>query len=265
MTGRRAPQRLIVAIIVVAVAVPAVLFFRGALLRLFSFAEKPLSGTATWLTDRTIAYCEALEADEDVSKLKEERDLFALKAAELEQFRDENGQLRDELNFVDRRNVRAIAASVVSRELGDRSSSFVIDRGSADGVVPGMAIVVGEGILVGKVNQVTQATATVTSTSDPRTATAVTLLNQTRTLGLAEGMNGSLISLQYIPNDETMNVNDLVVTSGLEENMISGLLVGVVNQVESDASAPFQKAIVEPLADVRRFSSVLVIIQGNST
>ena len=90
---------------------------------------------------------------------------------------------------------------------------------------------------------------------------AVTLTNRSRTLGLAQGLDGKLVRIQFIPSNEPFAVNDLVVTSGLESSVPSGLLVGLVNAVRHEQNEPFQEAIVEPLADPRRFQILTVILK----
>jgi len=88
----------------------------------------------------------------------------------------------------------------------------------------------------------------------------VTLLNGTRTIGVANGISGALLALRYIPQDERIETNDIVVTSGLEASVPSGLIVGIVNSVTTDATAPFQSAILEPIGDARRLAFVSILL-----
>ncbi len=101
---------------------------------------------------------------------------------------------------------------------------------------------------------------TVKIITDQSSAVAVSLLNNTRTIGIAEGITGNLLSLSFVPIDEVIEVNDIVVTSGLEIDVPAGLLVGVVNNVEGDQNTPFQNAIVQPLADIRRYTHVMILL-----
>jgi cell shape-determining protein MreC len=88
------------------------------------------------------------------------------------------------------------------------------------------------------------------------------LLNEGRTIGIAQGTRGRLINLSFIPHGEQVEVNDLVVTSGLEDGVPSGLLIGIVNTVETDPNLPFQEAVVEPLIDIGRYRIVSVLIEN---
>jgi len=136
----------------------------------------------------------------------------------------------------------------------------LIDRGTEDGVNIGQPAIIENGVLVGKVIATTRATATVSSLTDPLTSTAAAVLNKDRTVGITRGLSGSLIRLQFVPHNEKLNINDLLVTSGLESDVPSGLLIGTINSVKSDKAEPFQEAVVEPFADMRHRGSMTVII-----
>lgn len=235
--------------------------FRGSVSRAFAAVERPLVAAGTWIGAKAVGIFDAAAVSpERVARLESERDSAIVSAAELERLRDENRELRDALGFAARQSVRSVMASVVSRSIGPEASAFVIDRGSDDGVVVGAPVVSGAGIMVGKIVSVTAGSATVRAISDRASATAVTLYNDSRTIGIAEGLSGSLMSLRYVPQDETISVNDIVVTSGLESNVPSGLLVGIINQVNSDPVDPFQTAVLEPLSDIRRATTVSVLV-----
>jgi len=263
MSGRRWRQRTVPALAIAAIALGLLVWLHGPLLRVLAVFERPLAAAGSWITGSASRWCEGLLSPGfDVTELEAQRNAFAVESAELTRLQEENTILREQLGFIERRQLQAVSAAIVQRTAGPTAAEFVIDRGGEDGVVVGSPVIVSDGLLIGKVSGITAASATVTLLTDPASATAVTLLNETRTIGLAEGITGTLIAVQYIPNEERIAVNDLVVTSGLEEGMPSGLIVGVVNAVESDPTAPFQSAIVEPLVDVRRYHMVSVLVQN---
>ncbi len=237
------------------------IFFRGSLSGALAFVQRPLAAFGTWIGNKTVgAFDAATVSPERVANLETERDQIVVDHAELERLRVENQELRTQLGFLNRRGERSVACSIVSRSIGPDASAFVIDRGTDDGVIVGAPAISGDGILIGKVVSAYSGSATVRVISDRDSATAVTILNGTRTIGIAEGMSGALLSLRYIPQDERIQVNDIVVTSGLESNVPSGLVVGIVNAVTTDATAPFQSAVLEPLGDARRISVVSILL-----
>ncbi|MBI4438038.1 rod shape-determining protein MreC [Candidatus Uhrbacteria bacterium] len=179
--------------------------------------------------------------------------------ADYERLKEENEVLRDELGFVERTGLSSVAASILSKSLSQTVARFVLDVGSDEGVQVGDPVVAQDGLLVGKIIQTEPGFSTALAMTDPTHTVGVSLLNDRRTIGVAYGTVGDLLEIRFIPADETIGVNDLVVTSGLDPTVPSGLLIGLVNAVQQDQATLFLTAVVEPLADVRRLSHVLVL------
>ncbi|MBI5793639.1 rod shape-determining protein MreC [Candidatus Uhrbacteria bacterium] len=184
---------------------------------------------------------------------------LAIDRAEFDRLTDENETLRKELGFSQRTGFISVPATVITKSLSKTVSRFVLDVGASDGVQIGDPIVADDGILVGKVIAVEEGSSVGMALTDPSHTSAVGLLNDRRTIGVAYGTVGGLVEIRFIPSDETIEVNDLVVTSGLEETVPSGLLIGLVNAVSQDPTTLFLTAVVEPLKEIRRLSTVLVL------
>lgn len=238
------------------------LFFRGPLAKGFAFFQRPLVGAGTWITAHTIGIFrpETISLDR-VKTLEDQRNTLAVDYAELELLQKENEELRGLLSFVKKQRFVHVTASVIARSISAQSATFVIDQGTRDGIQVGAPVVVSGGIFIGTVTETGERTATVTATIDPRSAVAATLLNETKHLGIAEGVSGKLIALRLVPQEERVQVNNLVVTSGLEEEIPSGLVIGIITEVRSEVINPFQEAFLEPLADIRRHHTVSVITE----
>ncbi|TAK03715.1 rod shape-determining protein MreC [Patescibacteria group bacterium] len=249
---RRETSRLIRYAFVAAALGAAAIWFRTPLERMASAAVAPLARSGRWISG-------SIEEDE-IGKLEARVASLSTDRAELELLRDENLRLRDRLAFQERTRFNAVQATIVLRDASRPTRRFVLDRGADDGVAPGAAVVAGNGQYVGKVVGVTAATATVAEATAPGEKTATTLLNLTRTIGLSEGDGSSLLTMRFIPHDQAIAVNDLVVTSGLEDHVPAGLVVGVVNAVTDDPTSPFQDAVVEPIVDLRRETSLAILV-----
>lgn len=227
----------------------------------FGFVQQPFVAAGTWISLHSFGLFEPGSTSSlRVVKLENERAAFAVDRAAFEAIKREDADLRARLAFVERTHATVVSADIVARTVGADMSRFAINRGRRDGIAVGMAVMVHDGTLAGKVIAVTDDSATVAAVTDRGLATAVSLLNGVRTIGVASGRDGTLMTLDYIPKEETVKVNDIVVTSGLEDAVPSGLVVGIVNAVESKETEPFQRAIIEPLADARRINSVSIII-----
>lgn len=228
---------------------------------LFGAVQRPFVAAGTWIGQRTFGLLEPGSASTArVTELQAQLAAEAVDQAAFQEMKKEDDDLRARLNFAQRSKAKLVSADIVARAVGVQTSTFAIDRGSRDGLAVGMPAVVGDGVLAGKVTAVSETGATVAAVTDRGVATAVSLLNGARTIGVATGLDGTLMTLEYIPKDESVNVNDLVVTSGLEDAVPSGLVVGLVNAVVSKETESFKRAVIQPLADARRIGSVSIII-----
>lgn len=257
-TGKKRIRRVILLGVVIVLA----LFFswQGLLTSVLGPLASPLVKMGSWISDTVFWWKESAQISaEELQDLYEDRIELAQQAAEVEVLREENALLRAELGFLERSGTQAVAASILAKSVSQSVSRFVVDVGTDQGVELGAAVVSGEGIYVGKITEIGERSATVSALADATHSVAVSLLNESRTIGVVSGSVGDLLQIDFIPTDEIVQENDLVMTSGLEERIPSGLLVGVVNTVSQKTGSPFQQAIVEPLTDVRRLSSVLVL------
>lgn len=223
--------------------------------------QRPFVNSGTWLA---IKYEKIISPftvkQDDIDKLNSTISQLALDQVKFYALIQENADLRNELGFVKRSNYNSVPASIISRTSSMQKSTFGIDVGGEQGVVLGAAVIIQNGIYIGKITKVSKTQSVVTTATDKENATAVSLLNKTKTIGIAEGKSGNLLELKFIPADEEISVNDLVVTSGLEEKVPAGLLVGIINTVRPDPEAPFQEAILEPLVDIRKHNHVIVLL-----
>jgi len=238
-----------------------ILFFLSFLPNGLFLFERPVSSVGVWFDNQWAKLFPAKEGENYCAT--NESDLLVSLAVDLSEFealKMENENLRQQLGFFERQSFQYVPARIIKRSSLPTDDIFVIDRGSDDGVTIGSAVVVSEGHLVGKVVQVKEKTSTIQSILGRSSEVAVSLLNSSRTIGLGEGSGGALLSLLFIPQDEKITINDLVVTSGLEETVPPGLVVGVITGVERDEAAPFQTATIEPLIDSRQFNVVSVIV-----
>lgn len=226
-------------------------FFNGFFEKGLHVIQKPFVSVGTWIYQKSMP--------EEIQQLNVRLQEFVLDHVQLETLKRENENLKKTLGFIARQDVSSVMASIVSRSYTTDISVFSLDRGSRDGIQIGDPVIVKDGILVGKIIAVSSHSSTVRSLTDANLATAASILNQNQTIGVCEGMNGNLLKLKFIPLDTKLVVNDLVVTSGLESTIPSGLLIGLVNEVHMESNAPFLEAIVEPLSDIREYTAVHVL------
>jgi rod shape-determining protein MreC len=160
-------------------------------------------------TDRIYGYI--YEFDE----LKAENAELKASIAEMEQqVRDsqsmiaENERLRELLGLSDKhRDFDFVMTEIVSWDSSNWASSFMIDKGSADGIAPYNCVIDAEGNLAGYISEVGTNWASVTTLIDSA-AEMGALVYRTRASGVAEGdftlMNKGLLKLTYFDNDTVL-------------------------------------------------------------
>lgn len=201
------------------------------------------------------------ELKQAYKNLKEELLKNKINLADFKLLQDENAELRQQLGFLQKKSFQSIGAEVIGKNIDPLGNTIIINRGAKDGIKIGKSAIVSGGILIGKVVKTEDATAVIRLINDNQSKVAATIINKDKSLGLVEGGYGISVYLNYIPQNEMIAVNDIVVTSGLEDGIPKGLLVGPIVAVEKEAYQPFQKAVISPAADLNKILLVSIITQ----
>lgn len=199
-----------------------------------------------------------------VTTLEEELATAQLEIAKRTLLDEENAALREQLAFTKRSTSTPIISYIVGKSIDNTANTVIIDRGAADGVVEYAPVIVGDGMLVGKIAKVNPHTAVVRLLNDPRSRVAATVLNKDKSIGLVEGGFGISVILTTVLQTETLSAGDMVVTSGLEELVPRGLLIGTIASVEKENHRPFQEATITPAAPLSRLTIVGVLAAPSS-
>ena len=154
---------------------------------------------------------------------------------------------------------------MIGKSIDPLRNSIVIDRGGKAGVKLGQPVIVDNGILAGKIIKVENNTSIAQLVNDQQSKVAVTIMNVDTSIGLVEGGYGLSIQMDFIPQNESVLVGDTVITSGLEEGIPHGLIIGTVDSVEKEAYQPFQKATISPIINLEKIREVSVIIDAKNS
>lgn len=179
--------------------------------------------------------------------------------ANSEILKEENLQLREALDFNEKTKIIQTIARVIGVNIEKTDQTLIIDRGSEEGITVDQPVIVGNGIIVGKIAKAEYGVATVRLINDSQSKIAATVLNGERSLGVVEGGYGLSIKMNFIPRNETVRIGDQIVTSGLEKNVPRGLLIGTVTAIENETYRPFQAAVLAPGANLNKLSIVSVL------
>lgn len=175
---------------------------------------------------------------------------------------EDNKKFQDELNFLKEKQYKHLGAEVIGKNVDPLANTIIINRGSSDNIEIGNPVIAFNGVFVGKIIRAEKGTSIIRLLQDSQSKVAAALLNTDRSIGLVEGGFGISMQMNFIPENEKVSIDDKIVTSGLEENIPRGLLIGKVESVKKEAYEPFQQAIVTPTINLNSLSSVVVIVKN---
>jgi rod shape-determining protein MreC len=85
------------------------------------------------------------------------------------------------------------------------------------------------------------------------------LTQDSRVNGAVKGSLGLGMTMEMIPIDAALNAGETVLTSGLNDNIPRGLVIGRLAEVVKKANEIWQSAVVVPAADLNELEQVFVI------
>jgi len=171
----------------------------------------------------------------------------------------ENNNLKALLNYFDNQNFEYVVAKVLGRDI-NKDNTMIINRGSEHGVTAGQSVIVGNGILVGRIIDVKANLSTVLLLTDSSVNLSVTKPSLDHSIGIAKGEFGLSLGVDLIPQNERIEIDDTLITSGLEGDIPRGLVIGQVNRMIENENELFKSATIKTLINYKNISLVSVII-----
>lgn len=198
--------------------------------------------------------------------VREERDRMARELAAVSQ---ENIRLREALvaserfqrfgDFQAQQDLPLLPATLIGQDLSPYFKSITIDRGTSDGVHPGMPVITDSGI-VGVVSGTSPHFARVLLILDPQSwVDAYT--QRARVRGSLRGGADGRCTLEQVLREADVEVGDQVLTSGLGGIYPKGMRIGMVAAVQPATSGLFKTIYVRPSVDFSALEEVFVVLE----
>lgn len=152
-----------------------------------------------------------------------------------------------------------ISARVVNNSVGRFTNFITIDRGTQDGVEPGMAVISPEGV-VGKVKVSGARFSVVTSLLNVDLMVSAKL-KRTGHFGTVQwdGSDPNYTLFKFLPRHVQPVKGDSIVTTGYSGVFPENLLIGTIAEIELPQGAPFYNIRVRLAQDFRKLSHVTLI------
>jgi len=189
--------------------------------------------------------------------LRRENDALRLTISQLQSKAAEADRLGALLQFkTSNEKVAMVGARVIGASAGTASRTIEIDRGERDGIHRNQAVITPDGA-VGKVIEVYRDSAQVLLLTDKDSGIGAMLVGS----GFQSPVGGTgepMLTMKYVPADDTVNVGEKLVTSGMDKIFPRYVPVGTV--VEVKPGTPFKQIRVTPAAKLDRLEEVFVLL-----
>lgn len=231
--------------------------------------QKGISSVGKWLGNRS----EELEQIRDLlsenKKLKEQVNELTIENTRLQQSQYELNNLRN-LYKIDSQyeEYEKTGARIISRDSGNWYYSFILDKGSNDGIAENMNVLA-DGGLVGIVESVGPNWSKVKSVIADNSNVSGTVLATGDLLmvsGDLQAMERGVIRFgQLVDSESNVAVGDKVVTSDISSLFLPDILIGYIDQIDMDANNLTKSGFITPAVDFEHLSEVLVILELKQT
>lgn len=227
--------------------------------------QKGINSVGSWFVSRTDdlkslrdVMQENKELQAEVDKLTQELNTIKLEQYELDNLR--------ELMKLDQKypSYEKIAARVIGNDGGNWFNTFLIDKGTKDGIEKDMNVIAGSG-LVGIVIDTGPNYAKVRAIiDDASNVSSMALSTADRCI-----VNGNLATMnekQVIEfsglkcDDKEVSVGEQMVTSHISDKYLEGILIGYVSTIERDSNNLTYSGTITPAVDFQHLQEVLVIL-----
>lgn len=231
--------------------------------------ERGINSVGGWFRDKSDSLQDLADAQAEKQALQEQVDALTLENSRLMQNQYRLQEL-EELYNLDQTygEYSKVAANIIASDSGNWFNTFVIDKGSRDGIAVDMNVIAGSG-LVGIVTKVGDNWAQVRSIIDDMSEVSAQVLS-TSDLCFVKGdlqlMESGLIPLSQLRDTEgKANIGDTIVTSHVSDKYHAGLLIGYINELSLDPNNLTRSGTLTPAVDFEHLHSVLVITDLKQT
>lgn len=225
--------------------------------------EKSIDGIGSWISEISQTFQDKQELINKNQELQDAVDTLTEQNNILIQNQSELSRLQ-ELYKLDEEysSYPKVAARIISKDPGNWYDTFMINRGSNDGIRVDNNVISGKG-LVGIVTEVGSNWATVRAIIDDSSYVSVMTVGTddncvvTGDLELID--EGKLRFSQLYDKDDKVTVGERIVTSNISDKYVEGLFEGYVSELELDTNNLTKTGTIVTPVDFKHLKDVFVI------
>lgn len=231
--------------------------------------ENGISRIGEWLGYRSSEFQRIEDLLAENEELKDKIAQLTEENAILSEERYELTRLQELLSLSNEyEEYRKVGARIIAKDSSNWFQSFIIDKGSDDGLEKDMNVLASGG-LVGRISEVGPNWSRVTSIISDDTYVSASILSTGDTLIVRGGLellqDGYVSFSQLIDGEDKAAEGDKVVTSQISDKYLPNLLIGYINNINRDNNNLTKSGTITPVVDFEHLTEVLVITDKKNT
>ena len=222
-----------------------------------------VSKAGEWLIKREQLVSDIKELQKENEALRQENEELSVTNNTLLQEKHELTELRN-LYQLDQTyaDFPKTGCRIIAKENGSWYHSFVIDKGSEDGLSVDMNVLA-DGGLVGRITYIGRHWSRVQAVIDDNSNVSATVLSSQKNLIVSGNLTlyeeGTISFSELADPDDLVKVGDSVVTSNISDKYLPGILIGYISEIQTDSNNLTKSGRITPAVDFSRLDTVLVI------
>ena len=231
--------------------------------------QEGISKVGSWLNTRSQELVQIRSLLEENEELKAQVDELTMENIRLQQERYELTNLRA-LYDLDAQydEYDKVGARIIAKDSGNWFHSFVINKGSEDGLAIDMNVMAGSG-LVGRIVDVGPNWSKVMSIIDDNSNTSGMVLSTSDNLIVSGDLvlyaDGFISFEKLIDSADRVVEGDKIVTSNVSDKYLPGILIGYISSINVDSNNLTKSGLITPAVDFEHLEEVLVITELKQT
>jgi rod shape-determining protein MreC len=175
----------------------------------------------------------------------------------LQEMSKENDRLRKILEFRDTLAGKKIAAQVIGWDPSPWRKTLILDKGTSQGIKKDMAVIVPEG-LIGRILEAGPSTSRVILLQDSDSRVSG-IAEQSRAQGVVAGNGSAELTMEYLELESSVEVGDVVSTSGLNGLFPKGIRIGKITALSKDSTGLHLQAKIHSFVRFSKLEEVICL------
>lgn len=225
------------------------------------FAQNSYATFSSGVRGTTDLYLNLIDIKKTNRELQKEIAELKAQLGELTELKLENKRLGGLLQFKEKIGMNLLTARIIGRDTLTNYDTVTINRGESHGVRKGMGTLTISGV-IGYVIEVEPSSSKILLLTD-RYAVVDGVVQRSRARGIVQGQSDTC-TLTFLKRSDDVQINDVIVTSGLDGYFPKGFPIGTVTNVVKDKYSLGQQVTIQPLVVASNLEELFVVLNANN-